>query len=94
MAASLPIRRHIYYTGHVQGVGFRWTARHIAQGFAVTGFVKNLADRRVELVVEGVAGEVDRFLAAVAERFGANIRDVVVADCPFTGEFSTFEVVH
>jgi len=94
MAASLPIRRHIYYTGHVQGVGFRWTARHIAQGFAVTGFVKNLADRRVELVAEGAAAEVDRFCAEIAERFGANIRDITVNESPFTGEFSTFEVVH
>ena len=94
MTASLPIRRHVYYTGHVQGVGFRWTARHIAQGFAVTGFVRNLADRRVELVAEGAAAEVERFCAAIAERFEANIRDAAVTDGPFTDEFSTFEVVH
>ena len=94
MTASLPIRRHVYYTGHVQGVGFRWTARHIAQGFAVTGFVKNLADRRVELVAEGAPAEVDRFCAAIAEQFAGQIHDVAATDCPFTGEFSTFEVVH
>ena len=80
--------------GRVQGVGFRWTARHIAQGFAVTGFVKNLEDRRVELVAEGSATEVDHFLAAIAERLGRNIRDVAVTDAPVTGEFATFEIVH
>jgi acylphosphatase len=94
MAASSPIRRQVFYTGRVQGVGFRWTARHIAQGFAVTGFVKNLEDRRVELVVEGTPAELDRYCAAIAEHFGANIREVAATDGPFTGEFATFEVVH
>lgn len=94
MTASQPIRRHVYYTGRVQGVGFRWTVRHIAQDFAVTGFVKNLEDRRVELVVEGSPTELDQFCAAISERFGANIRNVAVTDEPFTGEFATFDVVH
>jgi len=94
MTASSPIRRHVYYSGRVQGVGFRWTARHIAQGFAVTGFVKNLEDRRVELVVEGAPAELDRCCAAIAEHFGANIRDVAVTERPVTGEFTTFEIVH
>jgi acylphosphatase len=50
----------------VQGVGFRATAQRIAQRFAVCGYVRNLPDRSVELVVEGRSGEVQRFLDAVA----------------------------
>jgi acylphosphatase len=75
-------------------VGFRWTARHIAQGFAVTGFVTNLPDRRVKLVVEGPADEVDRFLAAIREQMADNIRDVAVTTGQATSEFSSFEIVH
>lgn len=55
-------RREVRYRGRVQGVGFRYTARSIAQSYAVTGYVKNVADGSVELVVEGRAG--GRFLRA------------------------------
>jgi acylphosphatase len=43
-------RRRVLYTGHVQGVGFRFTVRELAQRFAVTGFVRNLSNGKVELV--------------------------------------------
>jgi len=89
-----PTRSEVLYSGRVQGVGFRWTARQIAEGFAVTGFVKNLADRRVQLVVEGAPDEIDRFLAEIAERMGDHIRDISAASAPAKGEFHTFEIVH
>jgi acylphosphatase len=94
MAPSTTVRCVVHYSGRVQGVGFRWAARHLAQSYAVTGFVKNLEDRRVLLVAEGDATEVDRFLAAIAERMGANIRSAAVAHSPATGEFASFEIVH
>ena len=46
-------QREVYYAGNVQGVGFRYTARCAAAGLDVTGFVRNLPDGRVHLVVEG-----------------------------------------
>ena len=55
-------RREVLYAGHVQGVGFRYTVQRLARGYSVTGFVRNLSDGRVELVVEGESGEVDGFL--------------------------------
>ncbi len=61
----------VFYEGRVQGVGFRWTARKIAQGYDVTGLVRNLPDGRVELQVSGDAEEVDAFLT--------DIRDSVLA---------------
>ncbi len=58
---------HIFYSGRVQGVGFRYSCRQIAMGFDVTGWVKNLDDGRVELWVQGEEGEVGEFLKAVDE---------------------------
>ncbi len=59
--------RQVYYQGHVQGVGFRWTVKNIARGFDVTGWVKNLPDGRVELFVAGEPAEVESFLGEIAE---------------------------
>ncbi len=46
----------IFYSGHVQGVGFRYTAKTVAAGFEISGVVRNLSDGRVELIAEGDAG--------------------------------------
>ena len=57
----------VFYEGRVQGVGFRYTARRVAAGFDVSGYVRNLADGRVELLASGDPAEVDDFLAALRD---------------------------
>ena len=47
------IRKHFYFSGRVQGVGFRFQACRIAQGLGLTGYVQNLWDGRVELEAQG-----------------------------------------
>ena len=64
----------VFFTGHVQGVGFRYTALQVAREFEVAGVVKNLPDGRVQLEVEGRQPEIDAFLAAVAERMHGLVR--------------------
>ncbi len=61
------ISLQVFYEGNVQGVGFRWSVRHVAKGFDVTGWVRNLADGRVELQVTGEDEEVRAFLDRVAK---------------------------
>ena len=85
-------RREILYHGRVQGVGFRYTTRQIAQGFAVAGYVQNLTDGQVKLVVEGDAAEIDRFLARVAARFQEQVAGSNVRPATATGEFNDFEI--
>lgn len=63
----------VYYSGRVQGVGFRATAADTARRFAVGGWVRNLPDGRVELLAEGEPAAVDGFLATVRERLRRNI---------------------
>jgi acylphosphatase len=74
------ICKHVYYSGTVQGVGFRYTVHALASSFAVAGYVRNLPDGRVELVAEGEADQVNRFLAAVARRMDGYIEDAAVTD--------------
>ena len=97
MASSRPAtpeRREAFYSGHVQGVGFRYTVRLLAAQFAVSGYVRNLPDGRVQLVVEGQSAELQRFVDAIAERMADHIRDVAVDVRPAIGEFSGFEIRH
>jgi acylphosphatase len=77
--------KRVVYRGRVQGVGFRATVRHLADGFDVTGTVRNCADGAVELIVQGEPPEVDGFLAAVARRMGPYIAEQETqeaATCP------------
>jgi acylphosphatase len=60
------ISLQVFYEGRVQGVGFRFTVRHIAKGFDLTGWVRNLPDGRVELQVSGDEEEVRAFLDQIA----------------------------
>ena len=87
-------RPDIWYQGHVQGVGFRYTAASIARQFDVTGFVRNLPDGRVHLVVEGEQGEVSQFLAEIRVRLEPFIRDTSANCRPATGQFTKFEIRH
>ena len=61
------ISLQVFYEGNVQGVGFRWTVRHAAKGFDVTGWVRNLQDGRVELQVTGEEDEVRAFIESIAQ---------------------------
>jgi acylphosphatase len=94
MPASTKQRLTVYFAGHVQGVGFRYTAHSIARRYQVTGYVHNLPDGRVELVAEGEPREVDAFFGEVRERFFNHIRDERSDEGPATGEFDSFEIQH
>ncbi len=74
--------RRVYYSGRVQGVGFRYTAHHVARGFDVAGSVRNLPDGRVELIAEGEPAELDAFLQAIRDALERYIRDVAIEPCP------------
>jgi len=62
------------FSGHVQGVGFRYATKQLAKGFDVTGYVRNFADGRVELEAEGTEGECRRFLSEIESELDSYIR--------------------
>lgn len=85
-------RRHVYYSGSVQGVGFRFTAIECSRPFAVSGFVRNLADGRVELVAEGEAAVLDAFLDSIDHAMARNIRTKQIDNLAANGEFDGFQI--
>ena len=85
---------HIFYSGRVQGVGFRYTVKTVAAGFEVVGIVRNLIDGRVELIGEGPREELEAFRAAIREAgLGHFIRNEDVKWSEPTSEFRGFEIV-
>lgn len=64
----------VFFTGHVQGVGFRYAVLQVAKEFEVAGFVSNLADGRVHLEAEGSPAEIGAFVDAVQEKMHGYIR--------------------
>jgi acylphosphatase len=89
------VRRRIYhFGGRVQGVGFRYTVKNIALPHNVRGYVKNLPDGRVELVMEGPDTAMDQIVESVKQKMEPYIRKIDAAVYPATGEFQGFSIKH
>ena len=93
---ALEMRRErvtTFYSGPVQGVGFRYTVNLLVNGFEVTGTVRNLPDGRVELVAEGVRAELEGLLEAVRRSdVGRFIRQEQSDWTDANNEFRTFQI--
>ena len=83
----------VFYSGRVQGVGFRYTAKTVAAGFEIVGNVRNLPVGRVELVAEGLRAELEEFRAALRDAGLAGfIRDEQVIWTDAKNQFRGFEI--
>jgi acylphosphatase len=81
------------YSGHVQGIGFRYTVKTLTPGFEVTGTVRNLEDGRVELVAEGTREELEAFLEAIRQsEVGRFIKQEQTRWSETKNEFRGFEI--
>lgn len=85
-------RIHAFYSGRVQGVGFRFTTEEIARELGVCGWVKNLRDGRVELVAEAEEELLTKFLEEIKRIFSGYIKNVEIEYCPYSGEFKDFRI--
>jgi len=82
----------VFFSGRVQGVGFRYSVMQIAAEFVVSGYVMNLPDGRVKLEVEGVAPEIENFVIAIEERMHGFIRKTERAADRRAPQFSGFSI--
>jgi acylphosphatase len=86
-------RVQVFYSGRVQGVGFRYSVRQTSCGFEVAGFVRNLPDGRVELVAEADEEELKSFLEAIdSSQLAGYIRSKDVNWLEAFGIFKGFEI--
>ena len=84
----------VFYSGRVQGVGFRYSVKTVASGFEVVGTVGNLPDGRVELVAEGSKDELESFRQGIRDSgLEGFIRDEAVSWSEPKAEFRGFEIV-
>jgi acylphosphatase len=67
--------RHLIFHGRVQGVGFRFTTRHIAAGCDLTGWVRNLPNGCVEMIIQGNAEDIEDCVRDIEESFSGYITD-------------------
>ena len=89
----MKMRAHIYISGRVQGVFFRDSTRQVAQSMGLAGYVKNLSDGRVEIVVEGEKEGVDKLSQwCHIGPPGAIVKSVEIHNELYNGEFKIFEV--
>lgn len=82
-----------YYSGHVQGVGFRYQVVSIAKGFELTGYVKNLNDGRVELFAQGEEIEVMSFIEAIESELDVFIKNIEKVSGSETRQYSNFSII-
>ena len=82
------VRKHFYFYGNVQGVGFRSRARWMASGLELTGWVKNEWDGSVEMEVQGQPLDIQELLKRIQEQNWIEVSDMEITDIPCKQENS------
>ena len=79
---GLVIRRHIVFYGWVQGVGFRYRARHAADYVGATGWVRNEYDGTVTMEIQGTEEQIDQVILAIERGRYVKIENMAVKTIP------------
>lgn len=88
------VRLTVLFMGHVQGVGFRYTACRVAESHDVTGQVRNLPDGRVEMIVEGTSEAANGMVQAVQDEMASHVRQVATQQSGSTGQYDGFRIAY
>ena len=86
------VRKHIWFTGQVQGVGFRWTARQLAQQMHLTGWCRNDMDGRVEMEIQGDSTTIYRYLNELGSFGSIRVDHMDIHSIPVVANEPDFEV--
>jgi acylphosphatase len=84
--------KHVIFTGQVQGVGFRFTAFNMANRHQLTGFVRNLPDGTVEMLIQGTSGAIDDCIRDIKEYFSGYIRETKIKEIPSNPQYKDFKI--
>lgn len=92
MTSTTYIAKQVRFIGTVQGVGFRYTARNRAAQFKVTGYVMNLPNGDVDMLVQGFAENVDLAIDAIKQDFADFLEKVQVNETPADDRYTSFVI--
>ena len=84
------VRKHIVFSGWVQGVGFRYRARNAAEHFGATGWVKNEYDGTVTMEIQGTERQIDQVIQAIEKGSFVRIENMNVRDLPVRDDEYSF----
>jgi acylphosphatase len=84
--------KHIIFTGRVQGVGFRYTAYHIANRYKITGFVRNCPDGTVEMFAQGPADDIIACTQDIEESFPGYVRQTNIEEDTYNPQYTDFNI--
>ena len=87
------IRRHIYFSGTVQGVGFRYRCRQICDYLGLTGWVRNCFDGCVEMEVQGTSRDISELVSTLRDQRWIRIDSVESSDVPLEDNETSFRVI-
>ncbi|MCP4082453.1 MAG: acylphosphatase [Planctomycetaceae bacterium] len=86
-------RWYVFFTGQVQGVGFRYTAIQCSKQHPITGWIQNLSDGRVQLLAEGKPRELQIFVDELCLATHGNVNGLEIQREQPSGEFHDFRVL-
>ena len=89
---SRKIRKHYRFTGRVQGVGFRFTAYHIATQLGITGWVYNEWDGSVIMEAQGAPSLLDKLISLIDQGTFIHIEGIDEEEIPLQAHESSFEM--
>ena len=84
--------RKIVFSGRVQGVGFRFTALNIASRCGLTGYVRNLPDGDVEMLVQGTAEMIDTCVRDLQDSFVGTISHIDIEEITPDPKLTDFKI--
>ena len=86
----MEIRKHMIFSGEVQGVGFRYTAYMAARELGLTGWVANLSDGRVEMEVQGRESDIERLIQSLMSASMIRIDHMDICEHPVKADETGF----
>ncbi|MGN0204544.1 MAG: acylphosphatase [Coprococcus sp.] len=85
-------RKHIVFSGYVQGVGFRYRAYHAAQLLGLTGWVRNEWDGTVEMEVQGAPASINKMIVMINQGTYVMIENVDMKEMPVDVDERSFRI--
>jgi len=86
------IAKHIIFTGRVQGVGFRFTARRAASRRQLTGYVRNMPNGSVEMLAQGRSEDIDDCIQDLKEYFAGYFKETSIEEIPPDPKHTDFKI--